>query len=490
MAGAGDYAPGAGQGGGPRGSLPCLDVLGSPAVRTAFRAVLIAVQALWQGGRYAVGRTLCFVLAWRVPAGERRARVERLRALCFTDFFRNLGATFIKIGQILSSRPDLLPPYIIDELQLLQDHVPSFDYVHVQRTFQEDFGKPPEEVFRKIEERPLAAASIAQVHEAWLQSGEHVAVKVRRPNIAEAMKGDLSVIRLLARMTHWMPYLGTLRMGSQAETFARAIHAQLDLSQEARNNRRFRENFKDFSFARFPKLIDEYCSGRVITMEFCKGKKLQEVVENPPLERKELASRLFAFYIEMVFGNQFIHADLHPGNVFIDERGNFILLDTGLVCDMPREYVKRFMQLALSVSTLDGPTLVRAYLEGRKGEPAAPDVMARAEKDAKVISDRLAGKKLKDIEFGKVFLDIFALLRKYRIWLEPELTMMMVSDITMEGMAKTLYPDFDMIGCMQAEVPKYLPRLGGVDVPEGVKRFYAERAKAAQAQSARASTFG
>ncbi len=449
-------------------------------MRAAFRAVSITIQALWQGGRYAAGRTLYFLLAWRWTAGERRARVERLRALCFTDFFRNLGATFIKIGQILSARPDLLPPYIIDELQLLQDHVPSFDYAHVEQTFKEDFGKPPEEVFGKIEPKPLAAASIAQVHEAWLKSGEHVVVKVRRPNIAEAMAGDLSVIRLAAQLTHWMPYLRTLQMGSQAETFAKAIYAQLDLAQEARNNRRFRENFREMPFVRFPKLCEEYCSGRVITMEFCGGKKLREVVEDPPLDRRHLAERLFHIYIEMVFGNQFIHADLHPGNVFIDDRGNFILLDTGLVCDMPREYVKRFMQLALSVTTMDGPTLVRAYLEGRKGEPVGADVMARAEKDAKSISDKLAGKKLKEIEFGKVFLDIFALLRKYRIWLEPELTMMMVSDITMEGMAKTLYPDFDMIGCMQSNVPQYMPRLGGVDVPEGVKRFYAERAKAAQ----------
>ncbi len=438
-------------------------------MRTLIRAFVIGFEILRQSLRYGLGRLGALFL----PREERKRRVERLRALCLTDFFRNLSATFIKIGQILSSRPDLLPPYIIDELKLLQDHVPPFDYAHVERTFVEDFGRPVGEIFERFEPEPVAAASIAQVHEGWLESGEHVAVKVRRPDIERKMKRDLAVIRALARISDRLPFLKTFRLTPQADAFAKAIYDQLDLTIEARNNERFHKDLKDLSFLHMPVLYRDYCSERVLTMEFWRGKKLEEALKDPPVDRSILAERLFDIYLEMMYGHQFVHADLHPGNVLIDEKGHFILLDTGLVADIPKHYVKRFLRLAIAVTTFDGRILLRTYLEDREGgTPLPPERLAEAEEEAQATFEKIKGKHLHELELGKIFMDIFALLRKYKIWMEPELTMMFVSDITMEGMAKSLDPDFDIFGMMQAKTPKYFERMDWLTPDDLLIRFY------------------
>ncbi|MCB0218303.1 MAG: AarF/ABC1/UbiB kinase family protein [Chrysiogenetes bacterium] len=437
---------------------------------TLIRFFIISFHLFEQMLRYAFFRTGYALFVW--DREKLRAKVERLRALCFTDFFRNLGATFIKIGQILSSRPDILPEYIIDELKLLQDQVPPFDFVHVEQTFKEDFGKGVDEVFEKINREPIAAASIAQVHEAWLSDGRHAAVKVRRPDIERGMERDLSVLLGLAWVFDRLPYLNVLRLSPQVESFGEAIRAQLDFTREAENNRRFDKHLKEMEFVHFPEIYDDYCTGRIITMEFVTGKKLDEVLVDPPIERPVLAERLFDFYSEMIYGHQFIHADLHPGNVLIDERGHFTLLDTGLVVEMPKYYVKRFLRLVLATATMDGAILLKTYLEDREGEPLSPETLAEAETEALEISKQFQGKTVAELEFGKIIFEMFALLRKYHIWMERELTMMFVSDITVEGMAKALDPDFDMPSFFQRKGMKYIAKMDWLKPEDFVFKFY------------------
>lgn len=443
---------------------------------TLIRFFIIQAHVAAQLLRYVFFRTIYLVFFFLWSAEERRRKVERLRALCFTDFFRNLGATFIKIGQILSSRPDILPEYLIDELKLLQDHVPPFDFVFVERTLREDFGKGASELFEKFNRESIAAASIAQVHEAWLKGGEHVAVKVRRPDIERTMERDLSVLSGMAWLGDKLPYLKILNLQPQVQSFSEAIRAQLDFEREANNNRRFEKDMEHVDWVHFPKIYPEFCSGRVITMEFCTGMKLDEVVENPPISRKELAERLFGFYSEMVFGQQFIHADLHPGNVLIDERGHFTLLDTGLVVEMPRYYVKRFLRLVFSMASMDGALLLRTYLADREDNPLTPEQMARAEIEARSISEQLVGKTAAEIEMGRVIFDMFALLRKYHVWMERELTMMFVSDITVEGMAKRLNPDFNVPEFFQRTAARHIKNMDWLKPEDLIVQFYKKRA--------------
>lgn len=438
---------------------------------TLLRFFIISLHLFEQVLRYLFFRTGYALFVWNRE--KLRARVERLRALCFTDFFRNLGATFIKIGQILSSRPDILPEYIIDELQLLQDQVPPFDFFHVEKTFREDLGKSASEVFEKINREPIAAASIAQVHEAWLPDGRHAAVKVRRPDIERGMERDLSVLKGLAWVFDRLPYLSILRLSPQVDSFAEAIRSQLDFKLEVENNRKFDEHLKAMEFVHFPEIYDDYCADRIITMQFVTGKKLDQVLVDPPIARSELAERLFDFYSEMVYGHQFIHADLHPGNVLIDERGHFILLDTGLVVNMPRYYVKRFLRLVLAMSTMDGAILLRTYLQDREeGVPLDEETLVQAEEEAREISKQFQVDSIKEIEMGRVIFEMFAILRKYHIWMERELTMMFVSDITVEGMAKTLDPDFDMPGFFQRKSMQYIGKLDWLEPDDLVLDYY------------------
>ena len=220
---------------------------------------------------FLMGRTAFFyAMGWCAMRLRGEPLVERQRffGACVFSLFRDLGATFIKVGQIMSTRPDLLPPHIIQALQRLQDDVGPFPFRFVRQTLEADFGQTIEQLFSEFAETPIASASVAQVHRARLRTGELVAVKVRRPDIEELCTFDLAVMRLYASLLELFPSLKLLAPRESIEQFGRAIGLQLDFGIEAGNNRRFRQNFAGEEDVIIPQLHEPLCSKRVLVMEF------------------------------------------------------------------------------------------------------------------------------------------------------------------------------------------------------------------------------
>jgi ubiquinone biosynthesis protein len=266
-----------------------------------------------------------------------------------TFLFQRLGSTFIKIGQIISTRPDVFSAEFIGPLITLQDRVPPFPFADVRPAIEEDFGRKLEEIFAEFDSHPVASASIAQVHRAVLQDAELppsipsrvVAVKVRRPGIVRRAYLDESIVRLGGRILSHLPTFSLLSPLEAVTQFCDAVHKQLDLRIEAENNRRFRKNFEDDSYVVFPALVVQLCSDRVLTMEFIDGVSVDKVraigCDPTFLARKdaEIVSR-------MIFHHGLVHADLHAGNVLFLPGNRTVLLDVGLVAVLDPEARRRF----------------------------------------------------------------------------------------------------------------------------------------------------
>ena len=256
------------------------------------------------------------------------------------DLFRQLGATFIKVGQIMSTRPDLIPEYVSSALAELQDHVGPFPFEDVVRAVEADLGRPLSSVYAEFAPVPIASASVAQVHKARLPDGRIVAVKVRRPDVVEICTFDLVVMRLWARLIARIPSISTLSPGRDAWTSSAApMFAQLDFRIEASNNRRFRDNFKGHADVVFPEVVEALSGERVLTMSFIAGTKIlsTRATRSDP---KRVARLGLPTLMKMIFEDGFVHADLHPGNIFITPDDKLALLDLGLVGELDEPHRK------------------------------------------------------------------------------------------------------------------------------------------------------
>lgn len=413
---------------------------------TTLRFLSVCSEAIWQCARFAG------VSAWYLITSPKTAKtkIQALGGRCFTDFFKNLGATFIKIGQILSARPDVLPAWMIEELQTLQDQVPPFGFNAARSAVESDLGRSLEEIFEEFEREPIAAASVSQVHKAILADGEVVAVKVRRPGIANTMRRDLSIISAVSRFIDLLPGMSNIGLTRMSREFAKKIQSQLDFPLEVRNNKRFEENLSDFEFVRVPHIHEELCGANVITMEFIEGKKLSEILDDPPVDLALMAERMIDIYLSMAFRDFFVHADLHPGNMLIDRKGNYVLLDTGLVHEVPEHYAKKFIRLYMSLLSMDGELIVNTYLDNAEVRPPSVDEAIR---DTKALVEKYQDISFSDFEIGKGLVEIMTILRRHRIYLDAELTGFFLSEITFEGVAKMLDGSLDLVNVIPGKIP-------------------------------------
>ncbi len=276
-----------------------------------------------------------FTREWvRAPDCGRRGRNHLLRAVgrALVGFATRLGATFIKVGQIASTRSDLLAEPLRRELATLQDRVPPYPFHEVQRTIESELGQPLEAIYERFEPCPVAAASVAQVHRAVLRgSDQWVAVKVRRPDIVEKVRLDRSILLFLGRtLERLVPSLRLISLEGAVRSFCEAVEQQIHLSNEAAHNRRFRQNFADETEVRFPQLFPAACSDAVLTMEFVEGVHESELEATGIQVQRVVAAGMRAV-CRMIFLHGFVHADLHPGNLRFTPPGSIVLLDLGLV---------------------------------------------------------------------------------------------------------------------------------------------------------------
>jgi ubiquinone biosynthesis protein len=275
---------------------------------------------------------------------------ERIRLV-----LEELGTTFIKVGQVLSTRPDLVGKDVADELAKLQDMVPPFPYKSVKVVIEEELEGPIEEFFSEFEEIPIASASIAQVHRAWLIDGTEVAVKVQRLNLEEQIKKDIVLMRYLARQADKrVKNLKYYNLPSIVDEFERVIENEMDFSQEARNIEKFRSNFENDEQIYAPIVYKKFSTSRVLTMEFIHGVKISEILESDmDIDRRKIAELGTECYFKMIFLNGFFHADPHPGNLFVMENNVLCFVDFGMTGHLDNEFMENLAELFIYTVNYD-----------------------------------------------------------------------------------------------------------------------------------------
>jgi ubiquinone biosynthesis protein len=365
------------------------------------------------------------------------------------DLFRELGATFIKVGQIMSTRPDLIPDYISRQLAHLQDDVGPFPLPTVLRTIERDLGRPAATLFPEFAPVPLASASVSQVHKARLPDGRLVAVKVRRPDVVELCTFDLAVMRFGARMLNAIPSISTLAPVATVEEFGRAIFSQLDFRIEARNNRRFRENFRAEAMVVFPEVIEDLSSERILTMTFIDGTKILSTRQTRS-DPKRVARLGLKVLLKMIFEDGFVHADLHPGNIFITPDEKIALLDLGLVGELDGPHRRGFTRFFAAWAQRDGDTMARLMYEMSSNAQAgggAPDPAAFERYRAAIIEfvGRYWGQRMGEVQVGKVLFDMLGILRRHRVRVNPTFTIVNIAIAVTEGIGKQLDPELDLM---------------------------------------------
>lgn len=378
---------------------------------------------------------------------NRRNRLEKLsRAERVRMAFEELGPTYIKFGQVLSTRPDLVPVDFTRELSKLQDEVPSFAFNEVSKIIETELGSPPEELFDFIDEIPFASASIGQVHRAGLEDGETVAVKVQRPGIKKIIEVDLEIMLHLATlMERNIKEMALYRPVKIVEEFARTLEKEIDYTIEAASMERIDRHFLDDPNIYIPKVYRDTTTERVLTMELVDGIKVSEIerLEEAGLDRKIITARGADFYLKQIFNYGFFHADPHPGNIFILPDNVICLLDFGMTGSVDRKTREDFVDLIDSVVHRHESRATQVLLKLTSWDDE-PDIRM-LEKDVADFMGQHLYKPLEDIEIGKLLNHLLEVASRYRLMIPPDIFFMMKVLTTMEGVALALDPNFDMI---------------------------------------------
>ncbi|WP_409226842.1 2-polyprenylphenol 6-hydroxylase [Gudongella sp. SC589] len=366
---------------------------------------------------------------------------ERLRLS-----FEELGPTFIKLGQIMSTRPDLLPREIIHEMEKLQDAVAPFSISDVKEVIEFELGDKLENIFREFKEKPIAAASIGQVHRAKLLSGKAVVVKVQRPNIEKNIELDLGILKDLADFVDNRTKFGKLYSFSKmAEEFETTITNELDFRLEGENAETFKVNFKDEANVIVPDISWIHTTSRVLTMDEIKGTSLKnfEELDQLGLDKKIIARNLANSILYQILRDGFFHGDPHPGNIMALENNKIAFLDLGMIGQLSPHRKNQFLKMLMGITLKDSKLIVQAIVELDAISESIN--MRKLEKDIDRLRDQVLSVPLSQIKIGEVFNEIFDLAFSYNIMIPGEFTMLAKSLITLEGLVEKLDPDLNVL---------------------------------------------
>lgn len=416
-------------------------------IREAFRDLNRLREIAAVVGRHGFGSLLDRarlpeVIGRKVDA-EVRPEAARLSAAArFRGMLVELGPTFVKFGQVLSSRPDLLPASWIEELRTLQDAVPPFPLDEVRGQIEASLGRSLEELFAEIDPRPLASASIAQVHKARLKDGRIVAVKVQRPGIEERVRADLDLLFYLARILEAVvEETGVYTPVGIIEEFERSIGEELDFFNEARNIRRFVEANRNRPAFKIPEVFEELSGRRVLTLEFITGVKITEAC--PPHDGPTLARKMVDGAFRQLFEDGFFHGDPHPGNVLVLPDGRIGFLDFGLCGELTPQMRENIVLLVLAVALRDAESAARLIY--RVGIPDQRTNLGAFRQDIQEILNRYLGQRIKDVEARSVARDILDLAVRYKIKVPKEYAVLSKAAMTAEGVIRKLDPELDAL---------------------------------------------
>lgn len=385
------------------------------------------------------------------PEGGPYTTPQRIRLA-----LEELGPTFVKLGQLLSTRPDLLPPAYIAEFSKLQDAAPPVPAEAIRRTIREELGADPEELFASFEWTPLASASIGQAHTATLADGTAVVVKVRRPDAVRQVNEDLEILTNLAeRAARAWEAARTYNIPGIVQEFAQTLRAELDYLREARNAERFAANFADRPEVVIPRVHWDTTSSRVLTLERMTGTKISDIaqLDADGVDRRRLARTGTELMLQMLFEDRFFHADPHPGNMFVHPDGSIALIDFGMVGEISEELYEKFAAFFIAFTERDPAALADALIDLSVTRGSVDEDALRIGLTSFV--GRYSGRPLSELHFSQMATDLLRMVREQRLQLPGPVSLVIKVLMMIEGIGVQLDPDFDL----NAVLTRYARRL-------------------------------
>jgi ubiquinone biosynthesis protein len=388
-----------------------------------------------------VAKAIDTILFWRDISAPRGIRLRKA--------LEDLGPIFVKFGQVLSTRRDLMPPDIAEELALLQDRVPPFDPDLAIAQIKRSLGAHPHDLFASFTREPVASASIAQVHFATLKDGTEVAVKVLRPGMKKSIDEDVALMHIAAG---WIERLWAdgkrLKPREVVGEFDKYLHDELDLMREAANGSQLRRNFADSTLLAVPEMYWDYCSESVIVMQRMKGVPISQTGQliAAGIDMQKLARDGVEIFFTQVFRDGFFHADMHPGNILVSLEpasfGRYIALDFGIVgtlTDFDKDYLA---QNFLAFFRRDYKRVAEAHIES--GWAPKGTRVDELESAVRACCEPIFDRPLRDISFGQVLLRLFQTSRRFNIEVQPQLVLLQKTLLNIEGLGRQLDPDLDL----------------------------------------------
>jgi predicted unusual protein kinase regulating ubiquinone biosynthesis (AarF/ABC1/UbiB family) len=377
---------------------------------------------------------------------EKQALRRRSQARWIRDTFLDLGPTFIKLGQLFSTRADLFPIEYVEELSQLQDRVPAFSYEVVAQIIAQDFGKSIPDLFQNFDPVPLAAASLGQVHKAQLHSGEEVVVKVQRLGLKKLFDIDLRILKGIARYFQSHPEWGPGRdwLGIYEEC-CRILYEEIDYLNEGRNADTFRRNFRGYDWVCVPRVYWRYSSRRTLTLEYVPGIKIShyEALESAGIDRKSVAQLGAQAYLCQLLNDGFFHADPHPGNIAVNTDGSLIFYDFGMMGQVTPLTRERLMSTFMGIAQRDANQVVASLIE--LGAIAPVDDMGPVRRSIQYMLDNFMDKPFEAQSIGQISDDLYDIAYNQPFRFPATFTFVMRAFSTLEGVGKGLDPEFNFM---------------------------------------------
>jgi ubiquinone biosynthesis protein len=390
--------------------------------------------------------------------GERRTAPERLRLM-----FEELGPSFIKLGQVLSCRPDLLPVEYANELSKLTDSVSPFPFEQAREIIEQDLGAPLTALFLEFDPVPVAAASIAQVHKATLLDGNEVMVKVQRPHIERIIDRDISILQGIAElMESYVPEMAVHNPRGIVAEFSRTIHRELDFFTEAANANRLRHNFEGSTILAVPKVYSDLTTRHVLVLDRVEGIRINDLerIDRVGYDRREITNKGASAYFKMVFQDGFFHGDPHPGNIFILPDGRIALVDFGIMGRVTEENMKYFADIIIAIVERDFDKLVEQYVNfGFLTDQTVDLEQLRKElKDdlGEFLEPYYSGMTIRQVDLGAYLERLTRISIRFRLRMPQNLYLVNKTLLTIEGILRHLDPDFNLIETAEPYVKKLI----------------------------------
>jgi len=370
---------------------------------------------------------------------DESAKPQKIR-----EALEKLGPSFIKLGQVLSTRPDIVPQIIIKELIKLQDRVSPIEFSQIMEILRKNYGDRLEDIFEYIDPNPLASASISQVHIGYLKNGQKVAIKVKRPNLEELINLDAELMLMIVSfLEKHFKQVKELNLKGAIIQFKKTTLKEADFSIEAQTMKIFRENFKNVKYFYIPKVFDEISTKEILVMEFIEGVKISQVdkLKEMNIDTKDLAIKLTDAFFKMVFKDGFYHADPHPGNILVMKDGRICLLDYGMVARLSSEERMAFNDYIVAVLTFDLNLAMNFYEKLNMITPRTD--IEQLKRDLETFIEKYYNKKLEEIDLRDLVLDVIDIVKENNLRLPTGISYLGKTAINLEGTVRTIDPSYN-----------------------------------------------